>query len=147
MSRESYLNRFGLTFHHLGLAVKRPDAAIAFLEALGYKIGEVVFDALQTVNVVMCSHESMPSIEIIFPAEGTSPIDRFLQRHKEGLVYHMCFETRDIESSLSKVKADKALQLIDVSPPTPAVLFGGDLVSFYLIEGVGLIEIISRPQS
>ena len=67
-------NRWGLAFHHLGLAVKEPKTAETFLTGLGYSIGETVFDPLQNVNLSMCSHLTMPDVEIIFPAgsEGMS---------------------------------------------------------------------------
>jgi hypothetical protein len=37
---------------------------------------------------------------------------------------------------------DLGLDVIEVSPPTPALLFGGLEVSFYSINRVGVIEII-----
>jgi hypothetical protein len=36
------------------------------------------------------------------------------------------------------------LSIRSISPPTEAILFGGKRVSFYLVEGVGLIEIIDQ---
>jgi hypothetical protein len=32
--------------------------------------------------------------------------------------------------------------VVPVSPPTPALLFGGREVSFYTISGIGLIELL-----
>ena len=40
-------NKYGLTFHHLGLAAAVPDVAVSLLRGLGYRIGPAVFDPLQ----------------------------------------------------------------------------------------------------
>jgi methylmalonyl-CoA/ethylmalonyl-CoA epimerase len=138
------MNQYGLTFHHLGLAVKTPDAAVSFLKGLGYVNGEAVFDPLQNVHLLMCDHPTMPSIEVIYRAKGEGPLDKLLARQKEGLVYHMCYSTRSLQASLAAMQSDKSMELFCISPPKAAVLFGGKPVSFYLVAGVGLIEIIDE---
>ena len=45
------MNSFGLTFHNLGLVVRRPSEATKFLSAPGYSIGEPVFDSEQKVTL------------------------------------------------------------------------------------------------
>ena len=140
-------NKWGLAFHHLGLASKDVEAAIVFLSGLGYQAGPKVFDPLQNVNLCMLTHDAMPDVEIIYPAEGTGPLDDLLSTHKDGLVYHMCYTSMDLDKSLEAIEADSNLRLFEVSPPKPAVLFGGKPVSFYVIGGLGLIEIIDESQA
>lgn len=137
-------NPWGLTFHHLGLAVKDVDAAIAFLTGLGYRPGASVFDPLQNVNLRMYVHEAMPDVEIISPADGAGPLDQLLSTHGDGLVYHMCYTSADLDASLEAIETGSNLRLYEVSPPKPAVLFGGKTASFYVVGGVGLIEIIDE---
>jgi hypothetical protein len=66
------MNRFGLTFHHLGLAVPSTAEAVQFLDRLGYRQGPAVFDPLQKVNLSMCWHDTMPDVELVWP--GDEPI-------------------------------------------------------------------------
>jgi catechol 2,3-dioxygenase-like lactoylglutathione lyase family enzyme len=120
------MNDFGLTFHHLGLAVRTPQAAAAFLGGLGYSLGPSVYDPRQNVLLQMAESPGGPTVEIISPGEGPGPIDRLITRHSDGLIYHVC----------------AGLRAICVSEPTPAVLFGGRPVSFYTVQGLGLIEVI-----
>lgn len=141
------LDQHGLRFHHLGLAVKMPEQSIRFLEALGYTIGPHVSDPLQNVNLIMCSHQTMPDVEIIFPGIGPGPVDRLLQQHSDGLVYHMCYECDNLAATMASVKESGAFRLACISPPKPAVLFDGKPVSFYIVTGVGLIEIIDNARS
>lgn len=144
MSRVLAPNKWGLAFHHLGLAAKDPEAAAHFLTGLGYRIGPIVFDPLQNVRAGMCAHDHMPDVEIIFPAHGEGPLDKLLATQRDGLVYHMCYASADLDRSLEALEGDDHLSIYSISPPKEAVLFGGKRVSFYLVEGVGLIEIIDE---
>src|SRR5262249_35061354 len=130
------------SFHHLGLAVAKPEPALLFLQGLGYKAGRIVFDPLQDVNLQICEHPAMPLVEVICPGKGDGPLNALLIRSLEGLVYHVCYRTADLAASLGALEAQPGLRLVCVSPPHPAVLFNGDLVSFYAIAGMGLIEIV-----
>lgn len=137
------LGNTSLVFHHFGLAVRRPGPAIAWCTSFGYEIGETVFDPIQNVNLILCTHASQPAVEIIYGGEGKSPVDNLVQRHATGIIYHLCYETRDLARALEKLKND-GLETICISPPNPALLFGGDKVSFYKVTGIGLIEILER---
>jgi len=144
--RELSEANFGLRFHHLGLAVRKPDSARQFLEGVGYSIGEAVFDAEQNVVLHMATHPAMPEVEIISPAEsGRTPVDSLIARHKQGIVYHICFATADLAASVRAIEA-AGLRHFCVSPPKPAALFDGCPVSFHVIDGFGLVEIVEQPQ-
>ena len=144
MTEKFQRNKWGLKFHHLGLAVKDSDAAIEYLTGLGYRAGPRVYDPLQNVNLGMFTHDDMPDVEIIYPAEGAGPLDELLSTHKDGLVYHMCYTSADLDESLEAIETEGKLRLFEISSPKPAVLFGGRRVSFYVVGGVGLIEIIEE---
>jgi catechol 2,3-dioxygenase-like lactoylglutathione lyase family enzyme len=131
----------GLTFHHFGLAVRRAQEAITFLTALGYRLGPPVFDPLQNINLIMGEHDSHPGVEIIYPGTEPGPVDKLIERHASGIIYHLCYVTENLENSLKHFE-DAGLKPLCISPPKPAVLFGGRKVSFYNIKGVGLIEIL-----
>jgi Glyoxalase/Bleomycin resistance protein/Dioxygenase superfamily len=139
-------NLSSLRFHHLGLAVETPEPAGSFLAQLGYTLGEPVFDPLQNVRLTLCEHPSMPAVEIICKGDGKGPLDRLLVKHPEGLVYHICFTTTNLERTLLAFSSS-GLRAYCVSPPKPAVLFGGKAVSFYQIVGMGLIELLDEGHS
>jgi catechol 2,3-dioxygenase-like lactoylglutathione lyase family enzyme len=132
-----------LVFHHLGLAVRRPEEARAFLTTMGYRIGETVFDPGQNVHLALCSHETEPAVEIIWPGETKGPILGLTERHPAGVIYHVCYTTDDLDAALAGLEK-AALRVICVSPPKPAPLFGGREVSFYNVLGIGLMEILAR---
>jgi catechol 2,3-dioxygenase-like lactoylglutathione lyase family enzyme len=134
---------FGLRFHHLGLAVRQVEEAVRFLRGLGYSIGESVFDAEQNVNLIMCAHDGMPAVEIIYPGSRPGPVDNLVNRFSSGIVYHACYITDSVEASIAAIR-QAGLRVIPVSKAKSAVLFGGKLVSFCLISGMGLVEMIEN---
>jgi hypothetical protein len=130
-----------LSFHHLGLAVRAPKRARAFLEAIGYMVGETVRDDLQGVHLAMAEHRSMPRVEIVWPSETSGPLEAWLRSASE-LVYHVCYEVSDREAALATWRAVGST-IREVSPPKPAVLFAGRTVSFHLVAGIGLVELLA----
>ena len=134
-------NTWGLSFHHLGLAVPEPESAIRFLKGLNYQIGDLVYDPRQDINLILCRSSEMPVIEIVFPAKVPSVIDKILEKNRDGGIYHTCFESQNVQESLSSIKRD-GIRFITILPPTPAILFEHRPVSFYLVQGYGIIEIL-----
>jgi methylmalonyl-CoA/ethylmalonyl-CoA epimerase len=141
------LENFGLRFHHFGLAARDVATATTFLKGLGYRCEAAVFDPLQNVDLTWCRHETMPSVEIISPSSqaetGGAPVENLLKKRPEGIIYHLCYSSGDLEGSLARMHA-AGVQVKTVSPPTPAILFRDKPVSFYMIAGLGLIEIVEE---
>jgi len=136
------LENYGLTFHHLGLAVSDVPAALKVLRGLGFECGEEIHDPLQEVRLVWCQHATMPAVELVAPTEAPGPIDNILEYSSE-LIYHTCYEAANIEESVSAIKGD-GIRVLPVASPKPAVLFGGRRVGFYQLRGFGLIEIVEE---
>jgi Glyoxalase/Bleomycin resistance protein/Dioxygenase superfamily len=134
------LGRPDLVFHHFGLAVTSPEEAFRYLALLGYTAGNSAFDPLQRVNLAMRHHISMPDVEVIWPGDGPSPIDK-LVKQTGSMIYHLCYTCPDANAALTAL-AESGVQIVPISQPMPAVLFGGQDVSFHHISGFGLIEIL-----
>jgi hypothetical protein len=139
------MNRFGLEFHHFGLAVRNPRLPFLYLAALGYREGTTCFDPHQRVNLAMRHHESQPDVEVIWPGDGPSPIDKMLTQ-RQSIIYHLCYTSRCVADSIAVIEA-AGLEVAPISVPTPAPLFGGLEVSFYSIDEFGIIEIIQLAAS
>lgn len=135
------MNRYGLEFHHFGLAVRSPEAAFRYLEDLGYGPGSTCYDPLQKVNLAMRHHDRMPDVEVIWPGTEASPIDRMLKRN-DSMIYHLCYTSADVERSVAALE-EAGLEILPLGLAQPALLFDDMEVSFYSITGVGIIEIIA----
>lgn len=130
---------FGLSFHHLGLAVPGPEVAFAFLAALGYRDGAEAYDPIQNVNLAIRHHALMPDVEVIWPAEGNSPVRRMIKTG--NMIYHLCYITGDAAASIAAIER-AGFAVLPVGEAAPAALFGGVPVSFHAVDGFGLIELI-----
>jgi hypothetical protein len=129
-----------IKFHHFGLAVREPEEAFRYLLLLGYTVGREEYDPLQRVNVAMRHHVAMPDVEVIWPQEKPSPIDGIL-KGRDSMIYHLCYSTPDPQAALAEFERG-GLQVLSVVEPRPAVLFDGAPVSFHMVSGIGLIELI-----
>jgi hypothetical protein len=99
---------------------------------------------LQRVNLAMRHHAIMPDVEVIWPGEEPSPIDKLIKK-TGSMIYHLCYTCSDVEGALAAFSI-AGIDIVTVSPPTPAVLFGGEKVSFHYVSGFGLIEILHTGQ-
>jgi hypothetical protein len=57
------------------------------------------------------------------------------------MIYHVCYTSSDADAALAALSA-AGMEILTVTPPTPAILFGGQAVSFHHISGFGLVEIL-----
>ncbi len=138
------MNDFGLTFHHLGLAVSDPQKAITFLTAIGYSIGEEVYDRKQNVKLRMCIADKMPDIELIYSTGSPGPVSNIL-KHSSECFYHICYESQSVTSAIEVISVS-GNRVICISEPKAAVLFGNRKVGFYYISGFGVIEILEASK-
>ena len=135
------MDKYGLNFHHLGLATKKCEKAVNFLIGLGYNASKSVFDSIQNVNLVMCTHPSMPDIEIIYPAQTSGYLDVVLKDNSESF-YHTCYTCKNLADSLARIRSEN--RVITISERKPATLFSNKFVSFYKVAGFGIIEILEE---
>jgi len=134
------LQGFGLEFHHFGLATRDAEKTLTFLRGLGYSTPRSVHDPVQRVNLVLCEHPVMPAVEVISATEEAGPLDLVLAQQPQS-IYHLCFRSPDLAASLAAMRAAGHRTMV-VSRPKPAVLFHYRPVSFHMVRGFGLIEII-----
>lgn len=134
------MNQYHLDFHHIGLAVSSPEKALVFLRGLGYTPGKVILDEIQNVQLLLCSHPHMPDIEVIFRTTTRGPVD-FILQDKEEMLYHVCYVTPSLKSTLQSFK-NHGLTVRTLSKPKPAKMFDNNNISFYHIPGIGVIEIL-----
>ena len=59
-------------------------------------------------------------IELLEPLGDNSPIQKFLDKHPDGGIHHLCYEVEDILAARDKLKAEGARILGDGEPKTGA---------------------------
>ena len=127
-----------LVFHHVGIITPALEKATEFYRALGYNHSEIFRDPIQKVRIVLMTQKNGPMVELIEPADQTSPAHSWLKRIKAGS-YHTCYSTPKIAETIGELELAE-FRLI--SGPDPAVAFGGKRVAFLMNFEIGLIELV-----
>jgi methylmalonyl-CoA/ethylmalonyl-CoA epimerase len=102
--------------NHVAIAV--PDlerAAARYRDVLGATISAPLRLAEHGVEVIFVE---LPNsrIELMRPLDGSSPIARFLERHPDGGIHHLCYEVDDILAARTRLLAAGARLLGDGEP-------------------------------
>ncbi len=99
--------------HHVGIAVRDLDAAVARYSTLGLRAGVPEDVASAGARVVfLTSGGSL--VELVAPLGKESALGRFLEKRGEGL-HHLAFEVESIAVELDRL-ADAGFELVDRSP-------------------------------
>jgi len=129
--------------HHLGCVVPSISAiADAFATSISASWdGQIIHDPLQRVRVAFFKPVDArnPVYELVEPAGADSPVTNFLK--KGGGLHHVCYEIEDLEAGLEEARR---AGFVTVSPPKPAVAFGGRRIAWICSKNRLLIELLER---
>ena len=126
--------------HHTGYLVKNlPKAAEAFL-TLGYRSeGEAVYDGIRDVDIQFLEKDGC-RVELVSPCSAASVVAGLLKTCRNA-PYHLCYETEDLRSELSRLEAAGFTR---IDEPTPAPALQNRRVCFLMSPRIGMIELLER---
>ncbi|TLZ97735.1 MAG: methylmalonyl-CoA epimerase [Methanobacteriota archaeon] len=110
--------------HHVGVAVRSLDAALADYRTLGFEAESVEDVPAQGVRVAFLGTGAV-RIELLESLRPDGVIARFVDRSGEGL-HHLAFAVQDIRAEMRRLR-EKGLKLVDAEPRPGA---RGRLVAF-----------------
>jgi methylmalonyl-CoA/ethylmalonyl-CoA epimerase len=135
-----------LIFHHIGLLTDDLPFAAKRLERLGYIIGVQIDDPLQKVTLQMCEPLiGGAKIELVSPKKENDGLFSLLRRRGDYM-YHICFSAPSFKEAENILRLDGGDRIVLVSEPKPAILFNNLRVAFYLVSGLGLVEILETDK-
>lgn len=106
--------------NHVAIAVKNLEAATAiYRDMLGATVSEPIAQPVHGVTVVFVTLPNT-KIELLEPLGPDSPIAKFLERHPDGGIHHVCYEVDDIIDARDRLKAAGARVLGDGEPKAGA---------------------------
>ena len=126
-----------MNLHHIGIAVTSVEEGARQVRQLyGGQVaheGKPVHDPLQDADLQLFEFKDGSRIELVAGKPAQSVLGKGLNLH------HVCYEVQSVESAIEEWYRQGA---VVVSPPKPAVLFGGRLVAFVLTP-LGLVEFLN----
>jgi methylmalonyl-CoA/ethylmalonyl-CoA epimerase len=102
--------------NHVAIAVPDLDsAARTYRERLGAVVSKPQRLPEHGVSVVFVD---LPNtrIELMAPLGAASPIAKFLERHPDGGMHHLCYEVDDVRAARDRLKREGARVLGDGEP-------------------------------
>lgn len=132
----------GLVFHHVGVACKDLDREQAAYELLGYAPeGEDFVDPVQGVRGRFLVGGG-PRVELLVDLPGSTTLVPWLRG--PARTYQQAYESATFDASVAALTAAGARV---VSPPVPAVAFGGRRICFVMLRTMTLVEVIESTGS
>ncbi|MBV9174030.1 MAG: VOC family protein [Chloroflexi bacterium] len=126
------------TLNHVGFAVPSLEPAMAlFRDTFGARLTPIIEDPIQRVRLCFAEYTG-GRVELIEPLGPDSPVSQIVARSGGGL-YHLCFETSDLEAEFASLRKQG---FIPTGPPQPAVAFDGRRVAFLFHKTAQLIELV-----
>ncbi len=106
--------------NHVAIVVPDLDtAATLYRDTLGAKVSAPEALPDHGVTTVFVDLDNT-RIELLHPLGDDSPIGRFLERHPDGGMHHVCYEVDDILAARDQLKAQGARVLGSGEPRTGA---------------------------
>ena len=102
--------------NHVAIAVPDLDAAARlYQKTLGAAVSEPQALPEHGVSVVFVE---LPNtrIELMAPLGAASPIAKFLERHPNGGMHHLCYEVDDVRAARDRLKSEGARVVGDGEP-------------------------------
>jgi len=111
--------------NHVAIAVPDLEAGTAiYRDTLGAKVSEPLALPEHGVTTVFVELPNT-KIELLHPLGEDSPIAKFLEKHPDGGIHHLCYEVEDIEAAAKKMQEEGARLLggIKIGAHNKPVLF------------------------
>ena len=129
--------------HHVGyVTASIADSVEEYTRSTGLAWdGRVIRDPLQMVSVTFLGSGENGSalIELVEPAGGRSPVNRFLAAG--GGLHHICLEVADLSAH---IESSRSAGCTLVRVPMSAVAFGGRKIAWITTPIGQLIELLER---
>lgn len=124
---------------HIGYAVKDiKETAQVYING-GWALSKLFEEKVQNASIAFLTKEGFPTIELVAPLEGKSPVDTFLQR--VGVTpYHLCYEVDDIDEAVEDLYDEGFNPLF---MPIESAAMGNKKICYLFNAKTGYIELVS----
>lgn len=124
---------------HIGYAVKDIQETAAVFKDSGYTMSEIFEENVQNTRIAFLTRDGLPTIELVSPLDGKSPVDGFLD--KMGVTpYHLCYEVDDIDAAVEDLYEEGFIPLF---MPVESCAMNNRKICYLFNQKIGYIEIVN----
>lgn len=125
---------------HIGYAVNDIKITAELYIKGGWKLSEIFEENIQNTKIAFLTKEGFPTIELVSPLEGPSPIDNLLKNG--GVVpYHICYEVDNIMESVEELYEEGFKPLF---MPVKSVAMENREICYLYNINIGTIELVQK---
>lgn len=125
---------------HIGYAVSDIEKAARYYQAAGWVLSEVFEERVQNTRIAFLRKDGFPTIELVSPLEGKSPVDNILKQVGNS-TYHICYVVEDIEQAVEDLYEEDFKPLFF---PVESVAMENRKICYLYNIQVGLIELVQE---
>lgn len=125
---------------HIGYAVHDIQKTAQYYVDGGWSLSEIYDENIQNTKIAFLTKLGMPTIELVSPLNGESPVDNIL-KHSGVAPYHICYEVDDIMAAVEELYEEGFKPLF--MPIKSVAMDNREICYLYHLE-LGAIELVSR---
>ena len=133
--------------NHFVIAVENLEKSLELYKKMGFvPCGQIVEDNSRNVKIIFIKNQQDYCLELIQNMDESKPsgAKSALLNHKtksKHSIYHICYETTDIEKAADELKANNIMMIAN---PEKAIAFNNRKVAFFVSPAIGMIELVEN---
>ena len=129
-----------LQIDHIGYAVRDINTTAQYYINGGWKLSEIFEETIQNTKIAFLTKDGMPTIELVSPLDGPSPVDNVLKN--SGIApYHVCYVVEDVMASVEQLYEEGFKPLF---MPVRSVAMDNREICYLYHMDIGTIELVSK---
>lgn len=125
---------------HIGYAVHDIQKTAQYYVDGGWSLSEIYDENVQNTKIAFLTKVGMPTIELVSPLDGESPVDNIL-KHSGVVPYHICYVVDDMMAAVEELYEEGFKPLF--MPVKSVAMDNREICYLYHLE-LGAIELVSR---
>ena len=125
---------------HIGYAVHDIQKTAQYSVNGGWSLSKIYDENVQNTKIAFLTKVGMPTIELVSPLDGESPVDNIL-KHSGVAPYHICYVVDDMMAAVEELYEEGFKPLF--MPVKSVAMDNREICYLYHLE-LGTIELVSR---
>ena len=125
---------------HIGYAVHDIQKTAQYYVDGGWSLSEIYDENVQNTKIAFLTKVGMPTIELVSPLDGESPVDNIL-KHSGVAPYHICYGVDDMMAAVEELYEEGFKPLF--MPVKSVAMNNREICYLYHLE-LGAIELVTR---
>lgn len=125
---------------HIGYAVHDIQKTAQYYVDGGWSLSKIYDENVQNTKIAFLTKVGMPTIELVSPLDGESPVDNIL-KHSGVAPYHICYVVDDMMAAVEELYEEGFKPLF---MPVQSIAMNNRKICYLYHLELGAIELVSK---